>query len=84
LDGFLAPGSLLLSRYEASHDDFNSILVKAVADRLAEAFAEELHAQVRLQYWGYAPQEKLSTDDLIKVAALCTFDLPLAWSDLRF
>lgn len=47
-------------------DDYNAIMVKAVADRLAEAFAEYLHEAVRKQYWGYAHQEQLDNDDLIR------------------
>ncbi|WP_218353195.1 methionine synthase [Alteromonas lipotrueiana] len=47
-------------------DDYNAIMVKAVADRLAEAFAEYLHEAVRKQYWGYANQEQLDNDDLIR------------------
>ena len=54
----------LAARYEAEHDDYNSILVKALADRLAEAFAECLHAEVRSQ-WGYGAKEGLSNEDLI-------------------
>ncbi len=56
----------LAASYEAKGDDYNAIMVKAVADRLAEAFAEYLHEQVRKQYWGYAPDESLSNDDLIR------------------
>ncbi|MEM8866382.1 MAG: vitamin B12 dependent-methionine synthase activation domain-containing protein, partial [Planctomycetota bacterium] len=52
------------AKYDADHDDYNSILVKALADRLAEAFAECLHARVR-QQWGYGKEEALSNDDLI-------------------
>ena len=44
----------------------NSIMIKALADRLAEAFAEYLHRQIRTQYWGYAPEENLSNEELIK------------------
>ena len=51
--------------YEADHDDYNSILLKALGDRLAEAFAEYLHAQIRSEYWGYSPDERLSAEDLI-------------------
>ncbi|MEM8866496.1 MAG: methionine synthase, partial [Planctomycetota bacterium] len=54
----------LAAKYDADHDDYNSILVKALADRLAEAFAECLHARVR-QQWGYGKEEALSNDDLI-------------------
>ena len=56
----------LASEYAAAHDDYSSIMVKALADRLAEAFAEKLHQDVRRQYWGYAQGETLSGDDLIK------------------
>ncbi|TVR81983.1 MAG: hypothetical protein EA405_07470, partial [Rhodospirillales bacterium] len=51
--------------FEARHDDYNSILAKALADRLAEAFAEHLHERVRREFWGYAPDEHLSNADLI-------------------
>lgn len=57
---------LRVQAYEEDHDDYNSILLKALADRLAEAFAEYLHEQVRRNYWGYAPQEALTNDALIK------------------
>ncbi len=56
----------LVDRYEKDHDDYNSIMVKALADRLAEAFAEHLHELVRKKYWGYADDEKLSYEELIK------------------
>ena len=52
--------------FEATHDDYNAILVKALADRLAEAFAERLHERVRKEFWGYAPEEQLSNDELIR------------------
>ena len=52
--------------FEKANDDYSSIMVKALADRLAEAFAEYLHLKVRTEYWGYAPQESLSTDELIQ------------------
>jgi 5-methyltetrahydrofolate--homocysteine methyltransferase len=55
----------LLEKYEKQHDDYNSIMVKALADRLAEAFAELMHERVRKEYWGYAQEEKLSNEDLI-------------------
>ncbi len=54
------------SEFEKSLDDYNSILVKALGDRLAEAFAEYLHLKVRKEIWGYASDENLSNDDLIK------------------
>ncbi len=56
----------LVKKYEAEHDDYNAIMVKALADRLAEAFAELLHELVRQNYWGYSHDEKLSQEDLIK------------------
>ena len=56
----------LAQQFEAQHDDYNSILVKAVADRLAEAFAEKLHRDVRVRHWGYAEGEALDNTDLIK------------------
>ena len=56
----------LAAAYEKDHDDYNSIMIKALADRLAEAFAEYLHEKVRTEYWGYAPEEKLTNEDLIK------------------
>lgn len=55
----------LLEKYERQHDDYNSIMVKALADRLAEAFAELMHERVRKEYWGYTHDEVLSTEDLI-------------------
>lgn len=56
----------LLTQYEKEHDDYRSIMLKALADRLAEAFAEHLHEKVRKELWGYAPQENLANEDLIK------------------
>lgn len=56
----------LVAEYEKHHDDYNSIMVKALADRLAEAFAEKLHELVRKDYWGYAKDENFSNADLIK------------------
>ncbi|HYV92308.1 MAG TPA: methionine synthase [Chitinophagales bacterium] len=55
----------LIEQFDHDHDDYNSILIKALADRLAEGFAETLHELVRKEYWGYAKDEKLSSDDLI-------------------
>ncbi|MDX1693027.1 MAG: methionine synthase [Ketobacteraceae bacterium] len=54
-----------VTEFEASHDDYNAILLKSLADRLAEAFAERMHELVRKEYWGYAPQD-LSNEELIK------------------
>lgn len=56
----------LLDEAKANHDDYNSILAKAVADRLAEAFAEKMHQEVRLNHWGFDAEEELSNEDLIK------------------
>jgi 5-methyltetrahydrofolate--homocysteine methyltransferase len=53
-------------RFLAAHDDYNSILLKSLADRLAEAFAEYLHQRVRTDFWGYAPNEKLGNAELIR------------------
>ena len=54
-----------LKRFEEAHDDFNSILLKSLADRLAEAFAEYLHQRVRTDLWGYAAEEQLNNEALI-------------------
>lgn len=56
----------ILEKFEKDHDDYSSIMVKALADRLAEAFAEYLHEQVRKSYWGYAPEESLTNEQLIR------------------
>ena len=56
----------LVERFEADHDDYNAILTKALADRLAEAFAELLHRRVRTEFWGYARDEALDNVGLIK------------------
>ncbi len=58
----------LAKKYEADHDDYNSIMVKALADRFAEAFAELMHERVRKEFWGYASEENFSNDELIKEA----------------
>ena len=58
----------LAAEFEKDHDDYNSIMIKAIADRLAEAFAEYLHEKVRKKYWGHAITESLSNEDLIKEA----------------
>lgn len=55
----------LIKEFEASHDDYNVILTKAVADRLAEAFAERMHERVRKEFWGYSDEETFSNEDLI-------------------
>lgn len=56
----------LVAEFQKSFDDYNSIMTKALADRLAEAFAEKLHEMVRKDYWGYVNNEALDTEDLIK------------------
>lgn len=56
----------LVEQYETQNDDYSAIMVKALADRLAEAFAERLHQRVRQEFLGYAADEKLSNDDLVK------------------
>ncbi|ATG75281.1 methionine synthase [Zobellella denitrificans] len=56
----------IIRRYKEAHDDYNAIMASAVADRLAEAFAEYMHLLVRREYWGYDPDEALSNDELIR------------------
>ncbi len=56
----------LLEQFEADHDDYSSIMAKALADRLAEAFAERLHERVRREFWAYAPDEHLSGEELVQ------------------
>jgi len=56
----------LAKKYEEQNDDYSAIMVKALADRLAEAFAEKMHQLVRTEYWGYARNESLSNEELIK------------------
>jgi 5-methyltetrahydrofolate--homocysteine methyltransferase len=53
------------AQFLAEHDDYSSIMLKALADRLAEAFAERLHQRVRTEFWGYAPDERLNAEALI-------------------
>ena len=55
-----------VKQYEAAHDDYNSIMLKALADRLAEAFAEHLHMRVRREFWGYAADEAWGNEELIE------------------
>ncbi len=70
LGGFAVTAGLglekLVAEFEKDHDDYNSILAKAVADRLAESAAEYLHREVRKNEWGYAADENLSNEDLIR------------------
>jgi 5-methyltetrahydrofolate--homocysteine methyltransferase len=69
LGAFAVTAGLGLERraaeFERAHDDYSAIMLKALADRLAEAGAEYLHARVRREWWGYAPDELLDNDDLI-------------------
>ena len=58
----------LTARFDADHDDYNSIMAKALADRLAEAFAEFMHKKVRTELWGYTPTEQLDNEALIREA----------------
>ncbi len=55
----------IAERFERANDDYGSILVKALADRIAEAFAERMHQRVRKEFWGYAPDESLTNEELI-------------------
>jgi len=55
-----------VEKFEKDHDDYSAVMLKALADRLAEAFAELMHQKVRRELWGYASDEKLSTEDLIR------------------
>jgi 5-methyltetrahydrofolate--homocysteine methyltransferase len=57
-----------IKKFEAAKDDYSAIMLRALADRLAEAFAERMHERVRKDYWGYAPDENLANDQLIKEA----------------
>lgn len=70
IGGFVVTAGLNIDeqvkKFEAQHDDYSSIMLKALADRLAEAFAEHLHERVRKEFWGYAPSEQLPNEDLIK------------------
>jgi len=56
----------LALKFEADYDDYNSIMIKALADRLAEAYAEYLHEEIRVKHWAYAQEEQLSNEELIK------------------
>ncbi len=56
----------IVEEFERQHDDYGKIMIKALADRLAEAFAERLHDRVRKELWGYAPEEDLSNEELIR------------------
>jgi 5-methyltetrahydrofolate--homocysteine methyltransferase len=69
IGGFAVTAGLGVERHEVqfekAHDDYSAIMLKALADRLAEAFAERLHQRVRTELWGYAPAERLSNEELI-------------------
>ena len=69
IGGFAVSGGMGMEEaiLHVKHDDYKVMLLKTLADRLAEAFAEVLHENVRKQYWGYAPEENLSTDDILAV-----------------
>jgi 5-methyltetrahydrofolate--homocysteine methyltransferase len=54
--------------FESRHDDYGSIMLKALADRLAEALAEQMHERVRREFWGYAPEERFTSDQLVREA----------------
>ena len=56
----------LVKKFESDNDDYNAIMVKVLADRFAEAAAEWLHEKVRKEYWGYAKNEELMSDELLK------------------
>jgi 5-methyltetrahydrofolate--homocysteine methyltransferase len=60
----------VVQRFEAAGDDYHAIMAKALADRLAEAFAELMHRRVRREFWGYAPDEELDTEALISESYL--------------
>lgn len=70
IGGFAVTGGIgereLADKFKAAGDDYNAIMVQAVADRLAEAFSEYLHEKVRKEIWGFSPDEDLSNDDLIR------------------
>ncbi|AJI95145.1 methionine synthase [Yersinia ruckeri] len=70
LGAFAVTGGLeedtLADAHDAQHDDYNKIMIKALSDRLAEAFAEYLHERVRKVYWGFAPNENLSNEELVR------------------
>jgi 5-methyltetrahydrofolate--homocysteine methyltransferase len=69
IGGFVVTAGLeeqaIAERFERSNDDYSSIVVKAIADRFAEAFAEAMHQRVRKEFWGYAPDENATPDELI-------------------
>ncbi len=62
-----AGAETMVKKFEASFDDYSAIMTKALADRLAEAFAEVIHEEVRKEYWGYSASEQFDTEDLLKI-----------------
>ena len=72
LGGFVVTAGIgaeeLARKYEAEQNDYNALMVKALADRLAEAFAEHMHEKVRKELWGYQPEEAFGNEELIKEA----------------
>ena len=70
LGGFAVTTGIGIERhvkeFEKKHDDYNAIMLKALADRLAEALAELIHAKVRKEFWGYASNEKFSDEEIVK------------------
>ena len=69
LGGFVVTAGIeevaIAERFERANDDYSSIMVKALADRFAEAFAERLHERVRRELWGYAPDERFTPEELV-------------------
>ena len=57
----------IVQQYEADHNDYKSIMIKVIADRLAEGFAERMHERVRKEFWGYDPDENLTNDEIIHI-----------------
>jgi 5-methyltetrahydrofolate--homocysteine methyltransferase len=57
----------LIIQFEANHDDYSKIMIEAIADRLVEAFAEALHHKIRVELWGYAKEETLSSEEMLKI-----------------
>lgn len=67
LNGFILRCNELCAKFEEENDDYNVIMAKALADRLAEAFAEELHHLVRTELWGYSTHENLDASELHRI-----------------
>jgi 5-methyltetrahydrofolate--homocysteine methyltransferase len=68
-----------VSGFKEAGDDYSYIMAEALADRLAEAYAEKLHEMVRRELWGYAPDEDLSVDDMLKVKYQVRNVMKSAW-----